>query len=160
MLFLVFELGADRYALDARQVAEVLPLLAVKRIPQAPPAIQGLFNYRGAPVPAVDLSQLILGRPAARLLSTRIVVVHYPGDNGRTHLLGLIVEKATQTARHEPSAFAPFALATADAPYLGPVVVDAHGLLQWVDARALLPPAFGDLLFNEPVVDDRWCWSP
>ena len=36
MLFLLFELGTDRYALDALQIAEVLPLVAIKRIPRAP----------------------------------------------------------------------------------------------------------------------------
>ena len=78
MLFLLFELGNDRYALDVRQIAEVLPLVAVKQIPRAPQAMTGLFNYRGAPVPVIDLSQLTLGRPSARRLSTRIVLVHYP----------------------------------------------------------------------------------
>ena len=96
MLFLIFELGKDRYALDVRQIAEVLPLVAVKQIPRAPKAMNGLFDYRGAPVPVIDLSQLTLGRPATRRLSTRIVLVHYPDKTGRTHLLGLVAEKATE----------------------------------------------------------------
>ena len=36
MLFLIFELGKDRYALDVRQIAEVMPLVGVKQIPKAP----------------------------------------------------------------------------------------------------------------------------
>ena len=156
MLFLLFELGADRYALDALQIAEVLPLVAIKHIPQAPPAVSGVFNYRGAPVPVIDVSQLTLGRPAARRLSTRIVLVHYPcGDDGATHLLGLIVEKATQTERHAPADFVASGITSADAPYLGPVATDARGLLQWIDVQTLLPPAFRDMLFNQPM-DDRW----
>jgi chemotaxis-related protein WspB len=39
MLFLLLELGRDRYALDARQVAEVLPLVDITRLPQAPPSV-------------------------------------------------------------------------------------------------------------------------
>jgi len=159
MLFLLFELGSDRYALDVRQIAEVLPLLGVKQIPQAPEAMTGLFNFRGAPVPLIDLSQLTLGRPAARRLSTRIVLVNYPDETGRTHLLGLIAEKATQTTRHEPSDFVTSGVTSAGVPYLGPVVTDAHGLLQWIDVRTLLPPAFRDLLFKEPT-DDRWESAP
>jgi chemotaxis-related protein WspB len=155
MLFLLFELGNDRYALDVRQIAEVLPLLGVKQIPKAPQALTGLFNYRGAPVPVIDLSQLTLGRPAARRLSTRIVLVHYPDQAGATHLLGLIAEKATQTARHEPSDFVASGVTNAGAPYLGPVATDRRGLLQWIDVRTLLPPSFRDLLFKEPI-DDRW----
>src|SRR6267143_6482169 len=105
MLFLIFELGKDRYALDVRQIAEVLPLVAIKKVPRAPQAMNGLFNYRGAPVPVIDLTQLTLGRPSARRLSTRLVLVHYPDHTGQTHLLGLVAERATQTARHEASDF-------------------------------------------------------
>jgi chemotaxis-related protein WspB len=56
MLFLLFQLGEERYALDTSHVAEVLPLVAITPIPQAPTGVAGLFNYRGAPVPAIDLS--------------------------------------------------------------------------------------------------------
>jgi chemotaxis-related protein WspB len=159
MLFLLFELGKDRYALDVRQIAAVLPLVGVKQIPKAPQAMNGLFNYHGAPVPVVDLSQLTLGRPSARRLSTRIVLVHYPDQSGRTHLLGLIAERATQTARHEPSDFVASGVTNSGAPYLGPVVTDARGLVQWIDVRRLLPPSFRDLLFQEQV-NDQWRLSP
>ena len=159
MLFLIFELGKDRYALDARQIAEVLPLVGVKQIPRAPQAMTGLFNYRGAPVPVIDLSQLTLGRPSTRRLSTRLVLVHYPDGAGQTHLLGLVAERATQTAQHEPSDFVPSGVTNAGAPYLGPVVTDARGLLQWIDVKTLLPPSFRDLLFKEPI-GDQWGLPP
>src|SRR5262245_58165670 len=105
MLFLLFELGQDRFVLDALQVAEILPLVDIKQIPQAPPAVAGIFNYHGAPVPVIVVSQLALGRPAERRVSTRIVVVHYPDAEGVTRLLGLITERATQTVRHEKADF-------------------------------------------------------
>ena len=155
MLFLIFELGNDRYALDVRQIAEVLPLVSFKQVPRAPQAMNGLFNYRGAPVPVIDLTQLTLGRPSARRLSTRLVLVHYPADTGQTHLLGLVAERATQTARHEASDFVASGVTNTGAPYLGPVVTDARGLLQWIDVRTLLPPSFRDMLFKESM-DDQW----
>ena len=67
MLFLVFQLGPDRYALDAKRVAEVLPLVDIKSIPHAPNGIAGVFNYRGTPVPVIDLAQLTLGQPARQM---------------------------------------------------------------------------------------------
>ena len=159
MLFLIIELGNDRYALDVRQIAEVLPLVSFKQVPRAPQAMNGLFNYRGAPVPVIDLTQLTLGRPSARRLSTRLVLVHYPDDAGQTHLLGLVAERATQTARHEASDFVASGVTNTGAPYLGPVVTDARGLLQWIDVRTLLPPSFRDMLFKEPL-DDQWGLRP
>ena len=50
-------------------------------------------------------------------------------------------------------------ITNAGAPYLGPVVTDARGLLQWIDVRTLLPPSFRDLLFQEPM-GDQWGLPP
>src|SRR3954452_23926543 len=105
MLFLLFKLGADRYALEASRVVEVLPLLELKKIPQAPKGFAGVFNYRGRPVPAVDLCQLSLGQPAAERLSTRIILIYCPDARVQEQLLGLIAKGATETLRKEPGDF-------------------------------------------------------
>ena len=149
MLFLLFQLGNDRYALDANRVVEVVPLVALKRLPQAPRGVAGIFNFRGRPVPAVDLSELTLGQPAAERLSTRIVIVHYPDGAGRAQLLGLIAEYATETLRTEPSAFVDYGVRMGSAPYLGPVVMDARGPIQWLHEQRLLSEPVRDLLFAE-----------
>ncbi len=151
MLFLQFQLGQDHYALDASQVVEVLPLLAIKRIPQAPAGVAGAFNYRGKPVPVIDLSLLTLGRPARLQMSTRILIVRYPDDKGRDHLLGLIAEKATETLRRDTAAFTDSGVSSDNAPYLGPVASDANGLVQWITVRNLLPAAVRDVLFAQPL---------
>ena len=150
MLFLVFELARDRYVLDVSQVAEVLPLVAITQIPHVPPAVAGILNYRGSPVPVIVVSQLTLGRPAERRLSTRIVLVHYPDAEGRTRLLGLIAEKATQTVRREETDFVASGVTSEGASYLGPVAADARGMLQRLDARTLLPASIRDTLFRQP----------
>lgn len=149
MLFLYFQLGNDRYALDCSQVIEVVPLLGIKRIPQAPAAVAGAFNYRGKPVPVIDLSVLALGRPARHHMSTRIVIVIYPGADSAQHLLGLIAEKATQTLRRDPADFTESGVVNDDAPYLGPVATDPNGLLQWIDVKKLLPASVRDVLFKQ-----------
>ena len=149
MLFLLFRLGEDRYAIEARIVAEVLPLLDVKQIPLAPAAVRGAFNYRGSAVPLLDLSQLALGRPALPRLSTRIMLVNYPDGRGGTRLLGLLAEHVTDTISRAPAEFQDSGVSLADAPYLGPVTHDEHGLVQWVQIEALLPADVRDLLFQE-----------
>jgi chemotaxis-related protein WspB len=128
-------------------VAEVLPMLEVKRIPQAPPAVRGAFDFRGTPVPLLDLSRLALGRDAAEQLSTRIVLVHYPDARGATRLLGLLAEHATETLRRDPSEFRDAGVEVPDAPWLGRVASDAGGLVQWVQVEQLLPPELRALLF-------------
>ncbi|HWY77849.1 MAG TPA: chemotaxis protein CheW, partial [Verrucomicrobiae bacterium] len=124
MMFLLFYLGQDRYAIEASRVVEVLPLVELKRIPESPQGVAGLFNFRGQPVPAVDLSQLTLGQPAAECLSTRLIVVNYPDEKGRQHPLGLIAERATELIRRDTAQFIEPGLNLGGPPYLGPVLMD------------------------------------
>jgi chemotaxis-related protein WspB len=148
MLFLQFRLGEDRYAMDTRHVAEVLPLVQISPMPRLPAAVAGVFNYHGSPVPAIDLSQMLLQRPAVRRFNTRIVLVHYPDESGVLHLLGLIAERVSETAHRDPSQFTAGGVNGDDARHLGPVALDASGFLQWIEPRQLLPPALQELLFR------------
>lgn len=149
MLFLMFQLGQDRYVLDTAQVETVLPLLAVKQLPAAPAGVVGAISYRGTPVPLIDLSLLALGRPAAAVLSTRIILLHYPAEGGARRLLGLIAERALETVTRDPGDFVASGVEAGTPPYLGPVAADEAGLVQWVKAEALLPPEIRDILFRQ-----------
>lgn len=147
MLFLLFELDSERYALDARQVKEVLPLLELKSLPQAPEGVVGLCNFHGQPVPVIDLCLLLHRVPARALISTRILLVHYVDDPRGERLLGLIAEQATEVFRAEPGDFKEQGFRQDETPYLGPVTRFRGELIQWVDARKLLPDAIRERLF-------------
>ena len=147
MLFLLFRLGKDRYAIEAKQVVEVLPLLAAKQIPQAPPAVRGAFDFRGTPVPLIDLTQLALGHAVREHLSTRIVLVRHPDGRGGQRLLGLLAEHVTETMRRDPADFREAGVDVPDARWLGPVASHDDGLVQWVQVGQLLTPALCELLF-------------
>ena len=164
MLFLLFRLGNDRYALDVNEVARVLPLDALreaKAIPGAPAWVTGVFAWHGAPVPIIDLTARALGRPAEHLLSTRVVLARYPvaaphGTNAvsapsSTRLLALIVEQATHTARLDAGDFTAAGVDVPGASYLGPVAPDpavAGKLLQKITLAELIPADVHALLFN------------
>lgn len=149
MLFLVFQLDAERYALEAAAVAAVLPQLEVRRLPQAHPAVAGVFGYRGEVVPLVDLCRLALGRPARAAMSTRIVLADYLDRNGAARRLGLLAERVLDTVRLQPQDFVPSGVDQPQARYLGPVARDAHGLLQRIGVRELLPEDVHELLFQQ-----------
>jgi chemotaxis-related protein WspB len=141
----------------------VLPVVRVKRVPHAPAGVAGVFNYRGAPVPVIDLSELTIGRPAAARLSTRLIVVSYPSrqaqghsqaqEQGRddSHLLGLIAERATDTMRRDPADFVASGITTGRASYLGHVTTSSHGVVQRIDVETLLPDAVRESLFAQLV---------
>lgn len=134
MLFLLFQLGKDHYAIEARKVVEVLPLATLKQLPHAPTGIAGVLNYRGEPLPVVDLCALTLSRPAALRISTRLLVVEISGNSR----LGLIAEHANGTIKRNPEDFEDSGVKVADAPYLGKVVKDGESLVQWIDPELLL----------------------
>ncbi len=134
MLFILFQIGTGRFALEATRITEVLPLMSVRPLPQAPAGVTGVLSYRGAPLPVIDLSQLVLGQPAQPRLSTRILVVTCAGGKH----VGLIAERANETLRREPTEFADTGVALPGAPYLGPVTQDPRGFVQRVDPEKLI----------------------
>jgi chemotaxis-related protein WspB len=149
MLYLVFQLGTDSYALDARHAVEVLPVVDLKHVPRAPASVAGVLNYHGVPVPVLDLSELVLGRSSALRMNTRIVITHYEGPSGRRPFLALLTERATDMLRREEADFLPSGLAIERAAYLGPVIVEAGRLVQRLEIEHLVPHDLREQLFTE-----------
>jgi len=149
MLFVLFHLGKDRYALEAQRVVEIVPLLVLKKFPQAPRGVAGMFIYRGRPVPALDLCELTLGRPAVEHLSTRIIIVNHSPKPGVEQLVGLIAERATETMRREESEFVNAGMRLASGPFLGPLLTDEHGVIQLITPERLLQENGPMLLFAQ-----------
>jgi len=150
MLFLLFQLGQNRYALEASRVVEVVPLLGLQQLPQAPKGVAGIFNYRGRPVPAIDLGLLTLGQPARERFSTRIIIINYPDDSGTNHLVGLIAEHTTEMLRKDAKDFMDPGVKLGAAPYLGPILLDGTSAIQLIYEHRLLPEPVRRLLFSEP----------
>jgi chemotaxis-related protein WspB len=151
MVFLHFRVGRDRYVLDAKQVVAVIPLVDIKGIPQTPAALAGVISCRGSIVPVIDLCRLMIDRPAARSLSTRIVLVSYADRRGDERVLGLIAEQVCETVQRDETDFVKSGVDNTGAPYLGPVAEDARGLLQRVQVQSLLSDELRDLLFPEGI---------
>jgi chemotaxis-related protein WspB len=151
MLFLTFRLGSDRYAVEATQVVEVLPLVNWKCLPHAPAGVAGIIDYRGAFVPLVDLTELAMGKPSRRWMSTRIIVVNYrQGTSNQTHVLGLMAEQVTEVMRRSEEEFVGTGLKLAESPYLGSVATGPDGPVQRVEIQHLLSESVRSQLFQEP----------
>lgn len=155
MLFVLFHLGPERYALDAQRVVEVVPLLAIKKMPQAPRGVAGMFLYRGRPVPALDLCQLTVNRPAREHFSTRIILVSYTSPAGEEQLLGLIAERVTETIRRDESEIAAAAKRVAGNTFLGPVLTDTEGVIQLIHPEKLVQENLRNRLFAQALEMDH-----
>ncbi|MBI5801882.1 MAG: chemotaxis protein CheW [Verrucomicrobia bacterium] len=138
MLFLVFQVGADRYTLEAARVSEVLAMVELRKIAGAPVGTAGEFDYRGEPVPVLDLCQLTLGRPSNLRLSTRILLLRHEPQPGVQKPLGLIAEHATELARKSLGEFN----SVGDAL----IAPDPRGRLRLLQLDKLLTPELRDLL--------------
>jgi chemotaxis-related protein WspB len=162
MLFLLFQLNEERYALEAAQIVEVLPLLPIQTIQHAPRGVRGVFSYRAMPVPVVDLSELIVGRPAEHRLTTRIVLIQNSSEVGGSSrfaradkqqpLLGLIAERVTETMQLDPAQFKPCGVDGHNAPFLGAVVHKTRGFIRQILTDKLLAVAVSDALFGRSAV--------
>ena len=76
MQLLTFSIAGEPYAIEARLVIEVLPLVPARPIPQVPDYVLGIFTYRG------DLVPPDRPRPADRRRPPYPATEHQ-GDRGR-----------------------------------------------------------------------------
>jgi purine-binding chemotaxis protein CheW len=72
--FLTFRVDGELYALPANQVAEVIRLPAVARVPQAPKGLLGLANLRGSVLPVASVRGLV-GVEESAEATTRAIVL-------------------------------------------------------------------------------------
>lgn len=141
MLALAFRAGDALLALPARDIVEVLPRVPLRAPSLAPPAVIGLLPFRGTLTPVVDLSLLVAGRPSARQLGTRIIVVRI-GDGDDSRLVGLQAEQVSELVDSEGTARG---LRLPEHAWLGDHLADQPGLPQLVDPSELLPDALRTL---------------
>jgi purine-binding chemotaxis protein CheW len=73
--FLTFRVDKQLYALQSDQVSEVIRVPDVARIPQAPSALLGLANLRGAVLPVAGLRELLKKPATTNRESARAIVL-------------------------------------------------------------------------------------
>jgi chemotaxis-related protein WspB len=86
----------------------------------------------------IDASQVTLGRPAELRLSTRLIVTRVATAGGGTRLVGLLAERVTETVRREPAEFIESATPPGAGSGIGPLAIDARGLVHRIDLDGLL----------------------
>lgn len=154
MLFVDFWVGPDRFAVEAARVVEVLPLVHWKAVPDPPPGVVGMINYRRAPIAVLDLALLMFGRPSEQRMNTRIILVVTAGyasasgreelmtssanDDAHSAIIGIVAERVMGAVQRDPSAFVQPDRILTTAPYLGPVLTEEPGIVQWMDVGRLL----------------------
>ncbi|HYQ01845.1 MAG TPA: chemotaxis protein CheW [Polyangiaceae bacterium] len=85
-----FWLGERCFALDTRLVGEVVTIEDKIPVPLAPPAVRGIFNLRGEPVPLVSFAELLgIGEHERRAGKETTAIVLRSGEL----VVGLIADR-------------------------------------------------------------------
>jgi purine-binding chemotaxis protein CheW len=89
-----FKLGSEEFGVDILKVQEIIKMMNVTKIPNAPVFIEGVINLRGKIIPIVDLRKRLGFEDQEFDKSTRIIVVELDGL-----VLGFIVDSVSEVLR-------------------------------------------------------------
>jgi purine-binding chemotaxis protein CheW len=89
-----FKLGSEEFGVDILKVQEIIKMMNVTKIPNAPVFIEGVINLRGKIIPIVDLRKRLGFEDREFDKSTRIIVVELDGL-----VLGFIVDSVSEVLR-------------------------------------------------------------
>ena len=108
---LTLRMQDEMFAIEAGSVREILDLVQITEVPNAPPFVTGLINVRGRVVPLADLRVMFdMDRPPPDQ-DTRIVVIEIEIE-GETTVAGILADKVYDVTDIE-------AAAIQDAPKVG-----------------------------------------
>lgn len=103
LIFLVFRLGEDEFALPIDAVVEVAPVPEqITRLPKTPKFLEGVVNLRGEVLPVIDQRRRFEMPPLGNLDARRLVVIRT-----ERHRAGLIVDSVSDVLRSSANAIEP-----------------------------------------------------
>jgi len=89
-----FKIADEEYAVDILMVQEIIRMMQVTKVPNAPDFVDGVINLRGRIIPVIDLRSK-LGLPRKEVdKDKRIIVVEVSGKT-----VGFIVDAVTEVLR-------------------------------------------------------------
>ncbi|MBU4153212.1 MAG: chemotaxis protein CheW [Proteobacteria bacterium] len=146
MLLVLFKLQNDDYAIDSKRVVEIIPFLQTQKIPMTPKYITGMVNYRGTPVPVIDLGLLLNDQVCQQLYSTRIILTSVTLGGNLRKIVGLLAENVTETIKTAKD-WRP------KATDKGPLFLDNallnHSMVRWFEPEQMLPDDIPGLSFMD-----------
>ncbi len=113
--YLAFALGAEAYAIQIANIAEILKPLPITEVPRADPEVVGVMSVRGRLVTVVDLKRRFkLARTFTMDKKSRILLVEAAGEQ-----IGLLVDEVLQVYRlAEAEVEPPTVLGTEQPPHV------------------------------------------
>jgi purine-binding chemotaxis protein CheW len=92
-----FRIGREDFGVPISAIHEIVRMMEVTQVPDAPDYIEGVINLRGRIIPVIDLRKRFGERDIAKNKKNRIVVAEI---NGRQ--VGLMVDSASEVLKIPP----------------------------------------------------------
>lgn len=90
--YLTFRLNQEIFAVEVFRVREVLDLVNITRVPNAPSYMRGMINVRGHVVPVMDTRNKFGMGEVESTLDTRIIVLEVQDLDGSTIVVGALAD--------------------------------------------------------------------
>lgn len=89
-----FMVGTEEFAIPILSVQEINRMMAITRVPQSPPFVEGVINLRGKIIPVVDLRKRFAVADSKNTNDNRIIVVEVSG-----RVIGFTVDRVNEVLR-------------------------------------------------------------
>ncbi|MCR9074690.1 MAG: chemotaxis protein CheW [bacterium] len=132
-----FSVANELFAVDILRVQEINRMMALTKVPQSPPSVEGVINLRGRIIPVLDLRVQFGFQKQEATEQTRIIVVEISGNT-----IGFIVDSVREVMRISSSIVdpAPQVGSSIDSSYVSGVAKLEDQLLIMLELENLLSP--------------------
>ena len=93
--YLVFAVGSEEYGAPVIRVREIIKMLDITKVPQAPAHIRGVINLRGKVIPVTDV-RARFALPERPYDEHTCIVVVESAAGGTATLMGLVVDSVSE----------------------------------------------------------------
>lgn len=89
-----FRLGPEEFGVDILKVQEIIRMMPITKVPNAPKFVEGVINLRGKVIPVIDMRKRFSMPNSRRDAHTRIMVMALQGQ-----VVGFVVDAVSEVLR-------------------------------------------------------------
>lgn len=89
-----FGIGEEEFGIDILKVQEIIRTMAITKVPNSPPYVEGVINLRGKVIPVIDLRGRFNMEYRTHDSHTRIIVLQIHGM-----IVGFVVDEVSEVLR-------------------------------------------------------------
>jgi purine-binding chemotaxis protein CheW len=97
-----FGIGEEEFGIDILKVQEIIRTMAITKVPNSPPYVEGVINLRGKVIPVIDLRSRFNLDYRPHDSRTRIVVIELHGM-----IIGFVVDEVSEVLRIQSNTVEP-----------------------------------------------------